>query len=221
LDFFVNTNKIAINTKYIGAFFTAPDALPAADPYLLDAPIPRPMTMRFFRFERRVNFWARTGKPWTPVDYILVLADYFAPVYERIWNALSDDEQYVLYDFSNDRYTNYKNSTVLFKLINKGILVRENNMLDVFSPSFRQFILCKKDTPYIEKLKAVYSVSGTWHNIRIPVMSLIAVVAIFLFTTQAQFMGVVIAGITTLSTLVPMLMRLLTPSSSPGSGARP
>ena len=179
--------------------------------------------MRFFRFERRVSVWARTGKPWTPVEYILVMADYFAPLYEHIWSALSDEEQYVLFDFSNDRYTNFKNSTVLFRLINKGILVPESNMLDVFSPSFRQFVLSKKDTPCIAKLKTVYAVSGTWANIRIPVMSLIAVVAIFLFTTQAQLMGVIIAGITTLSTLVPMLVRLLAPSSgsSPGSAVRP
>ncbi len=137
-------------------------------------------------------------------DVVLALTDYLKPVYADIfWKKLSNDEErYVLYDFAKDRYTNYKNSAILYRLISKGMLVTKEGYLDVFSLSFRQYLLCLPEGDDAERmieLQTKYSVPGTWQSVRVPAIAILLVLGVFLFATKPQ-VSTFIAGLAVLAT---------------------
>jgi hypothetical protein len=137
-------------------------------------------------------------------DRILALTDYLKPVYADIfWKRLSsDEERYILYDFATDRYTNYKNSAVLYRLISKGVLVTKEGYLDVFSLSFRQYLLSLSegdDANRLVELQRKYRLPGTWQSVRVPAIAILLVLAVFLFATQPQ-VSTFLAGLALLAT---------------------
>jgi hypothetical protein len=211
----VKSNKIVIEDAYIRDFFK-PENMPATTTYVKNLTLPTPFSIEFFDRERDFLLWQGRPAQFTQEEFILAMADHFQSVYESIWYDLSDPEKYILLDFSRDRYTNYKNSTILYKLINKGILTEKGDCLDVFSLSFRQYVLSLDNSEDVVRLKTKFKISGAWDSIRIPVMAILAVVAVFLFMTQAAFSSGIIAAITALSTIVPMLVRLFSKSGAAG-----
>src|SRR5258708_20262296 len=68
---------------------------------------------------------------------ILAHEQRFAPLYNGIWNSLSVEEQFILFDFCLAGYTNYKTRELLNKLIDKGILILSDDAFKPFSLSFR------------------------------------------------------------------------------------
>ena len=172
-------------------------------------------------FERSFEGWPN-GKikpgPALQTDFILAMADYLKPVYAHIfWNLLSsDEERYVLYDFAIDRYTNYKNSAVLYRLIAKGVLVPEDEYLDVFSLSFRQFVLSLPDGEYAVKmveLQKKYQIPGTWQSIRVPAIAILLIMGVFLFTTQPQI-STFLAGLAVVATSLGTVLAFVRSSFS-------
>jgi hypothetical protein len=147
-------------------------------------------------------------------EFILQMTTTNATVYQNIWLKLPPEEQYVLYDFALDRFTNYKNSMIISKLVGKGILKYENNQLTFFHPSFRNFILTKKGSPDMEKLKEKFSVGGLWKTIRIPALIIIGVAAIFLILTQENFTHKLAGFITSIGALIPLLMEITKKSAA-------
>jgi hypothetical protein len=107
-----------------------------------------------------------------------------------------------LYDFATDRYTNYKNSAVLYRLISKGVLVTKEGYLDVFSLSFRQYLLSLSegdDANRLVELQRKYRLPGTWQSVRVPAIAILLVLAVFLFATQPQ-VSTFLAGLALLAT---------------------
>jgi hypothetical protein len=135
-------------------------------------------------------------------EFILAMTDYLAPAYQAVWDSLGREEQYVLFDFASDRYTNYKNSAVLYRLISKGVLEHRDGYLDVFSLSFRQFVLNLPDgdnARHLAELQREFRVPGTWQSIRVPAIAILLVMGVFLFTTQPQ-LSTFVTGLALLAT---------------------
>src|SRR6202008_3762778 len=109
-------------------------------------------------------------------DYILETMLDNKVTFQRIWEDLPSSERYFLYDYSDDGYTNYKDSKLLFALYKKGLLRHETDkdQWTMFAISFREFLLRKKGTVEIKRLKQRYSVPGVWSTIRIPALIVIA-----------------------------------------------
>jgi hypothetical protein len=202
-------NQIEIDDSYLHKFLWP--GYPK-ETYLKDFKFPGLLTVGFFGHERNFDEWK--DKPnCTQEEYILAMTDAFGKIYDWIWYDLSPEEQYVLLDFARDRYTNYKNSSILFQLMRKGLLVRTKGVLDLFSLSFRQYILSKRDTAEVAKLKDRFSAPGTWENIRIPVLSIIAVLVIFILKTEAAFTNSLIAMLGTVTTILPILLKMSSKNS--------
>ena len=212
LDIVNSSNIPGGNSSSLTKYFT-PDKMPSPTSYLANLAFPNPFTIKYFDHERNFDIWAERPQQFSQEEFILAMADYFKTNYKAIWNDLDDHEKYILYDFSSDRYTNYKNSIVLYKLISKGVLTQKGECLDVFSLSFRQYVLSLQNTKAITDLKTNFRVYGTWDSVRIPVLAILALVAVFLFITQSAFSSAVVAAITALSTMVPMIIRLFSRSN--------
>jgi hypothetical protein len=191
----VNNNKIAVDPDYLKQFFV-PDAMAGRVSYLKILTIGNtPFSINFLQREK--SFGGAMPGSQGQQEFILALADYLSPVYAAIWKSLSDEEKYILHDFSSDRYTNYKNSTTLYKLVGKGILTTDNRVLDVFSLSFRQYVLSQETAVDITRVRQEFSLPGAWQSIRIPVISILIVMAIFLFKTHPEI-GTFMTGLVAL-----------------------
>ena len=177
--------------------------------------------LKSLRFEHSFDGWPQGSiqpAPALQTDFILAMADYLKPVYAHIfWKLLdSDEERYVLYDFAIDRYTNYKNSAVLYRLIAKGVLVAEDEYLDVFSLSFRQFVLSLPEGEYADKMVEIqkkYQIPGTWQSIRIPAIAILLIMGVFLFTTQPQI-STFLAGLAVVATSLTTVLAFVRSSFS-------
>ena len=137
--------------------------------------------------------------------------------YQKIWNDLDPMERYLLYDFCLDGYTNYRDAATLVKLLEKQILNYHNNELTLFNLAFRNFILTKKGSPEVEKLKQEYSVPGIWQTIRIPALVIIAVAALFLLLTQENVSHKLAGLITSVGALIPLALEISKRAASKSS----
>ena len=140
---------------------------------------------------------------------ILAHEKKFTSLYSNIWNSLSGEEQFVLYDFCVDGYTNYKNRELLNQLMDKGILILMNDAFKPFSLSFRNYVLSKKDSPALNQVMAAGSAGGAWTSLRIPILTLVAVVAIFTAFTQSDFTNKLTAFLTSVLAMFPLVLKFL------------
>ncbi len=154
-------------------------------------------------------------------DYILASSIAFKDAYEFIWQNLSEPEKYVLFDFCIDYYTNYRNVEVFIKLIQKGILVNRNRLdsWEIFSLSFRQYILGKKNTTEIENLLGQFRTAGTWDAFKIAALSVIAVAGVVIVSTQSDLSHKVLALLTSLTALLPLVLRMFQFDTGKPAGA--
>lgn len=139
--------------------------------------------------------------------------------FQSIWSTLSGEERYFLFDFAYDRYTNYKDAELLFRMIKKGLMrfdVRKCEC-NLFSLSFREFVLRKKGSPEIIRLKLRYSVPGVWATIRIPVLIVVAACAFLLLMTQETVTHQVTVLVTSVGAMVPVILEI-TKKFSKGGG---
>ncbi|HEX9510683.1 MAG TPA: hypothetical protein VF939_09375 [Puia sp.] len=140
---------------------------------------------------------------------ILAHEQRFAPLYNGIWNSLSVEEQFILFDFCLDGYTNYKNRELLNKLMDKGILILMDDAFKPFSLSFRNYVLSQKNSQALNQFMAAGSAGGAWTSLRIPILTLVAVVAIFTAFTQNDFTNKLTAFLTSVLALFPLVLKFL------------
>lgn len=140
---------------------------------------------------------------------ILAHEQRFAPLYDCIWKALCEEERFILFDFCLDGYTNYKNKEILNKLMDKGILLLIDDAFKPFSLSFRNHVLSKKESPEFNKFIAAGSTGGAWTSLRIPILTIVAVIAIFTAFTQSDFTNKLTAFLTSMLALFPLVLKFL------------
>jgi len=136
--------------------------------------------------------------------------------FECVWQNLQDKEKYLLYCLANDGLLNQKNESVIYDLLSKNLLVIYNQRIRLISFSFRQFIISRSLTPEEKKLFATMQSGASWANLRTIVLVIIMSVFIFLFLTQQEVSAKIIALITSLSALLPFLLKLGSSSAPAG-----
>ncbi|MDR6763697.1 hypothetical protein J2Y38_003921 [Flavobacterium sp. 2755] len=121
--------------------------------------------------------------PYLRMDYILnINHKQFYKEYNNVWRSLPIETRYVLYDFAQDHFVNYKNKDTLISLMEMGIIDchKLTGRLKMMSLSFRIFILSKnkRDQTFIQKFNN-QSKNGTYSKLRFPII-IIAVSALIL-----------------------------------------
>lgn len=149
-------------------------------------------------------------------EYILSMMVWLTPSYEKLWRALTPEEQFFLYDFALDGYANYKDAAMLTRLTEMKLLLYENSHFRLFSLSFRNFLLHKKGSRDIRKLQAKYAVPGIWETMRVPALVLIAVAGVFIYATQDDLAHKISAVLTSIVAIVPLLLKLAGRGGSAG-----
>lgn len=134
--------------------------------------------------------------------YIQYELDY---TYKSIWKGLNPREKFVLYDFAVDGLANYKTGTTLFNLIHRGILLVRNSQLQFMTQSFHNFILDQsEDRIIVQQLKRAKT-QGSWQNLKVPFLLIVAATGIFIFITQEAVYQKITGLFTSLGSILPLI----------------
>jgi hypothetical protein len=116
------------------------------------------------------------------ISKINVLAENY---FEDLFQSCTVEEQYVLFDISDDMIINPKNEKAIVSLLRKGILVKKCYKINLMNISFRRFVISKLDKATKTKLELVMGKdSGTWQGYRATLV--IIIIALFVFIGMAN-----------------------------------
>jgi len=125
--------------------------------------------------------------------------------YHAIWNSLSNEEKFLLYDLAKDRFVNLRNRKVINQLLSKG-LIRYRDSLQIMNKSFNNFITVAVGYDEEMKMQQELSRKGTWSTVQLVlVFSLVGIVS-FLALAQQDLMPSFNLWIGAVSGLVAMLV---------------
>lgn len=95
---------------------------------------------------------------------ILEVQELAQPYYIALWNTLTKEERFVVYDLAQNDFVNIKNGRAITSLQKKGILIW-NERLRLFNKSFANYVLVanKEEALMMEKEEKN---KGSWHNVR-------------------------------------------------------
>jgi len=142
------------------------------------------------------------------------LIETLKPVYRALWKKLSERHKFILFDFAQDGFANYKAGKDLQALIDKGILFFEDLRLSVMTLSFQEYVLQMKDDTDLNTFLNQAKKEDTWKRIQTPLLILMMCAGIFIFATQEEVYKKITGLITSLTSLLPMLSGMLGGKSS-------
>lgn len=130
------------------------------------------------------------------------------PFYSYIWSCLCRNEKLILYDLVEDGFLNLKNKQLIFKLINKGLIL-PGQYLKIFSNGFSYFIDNTVKPEEVKDIESKITYKGMWRNIRYPIIIILIIITTFIFISQGYSMEKVMAIFAGILTLLATMFRLL------------
>ena len=149
-------------------------------------------------------------------DIILKVQSLADNYYHALWSSCSKAEKYAMYDLAVDGLINTKNREAIYMLMNKGILVKRGT-LKFMNESFRNFILTIINPDDEFKMQMEINRVGTWSKFRTPILLIIIGAAFFIAFAQEAVFNKILAGLTSVLALVPLVLKLNTILSVPSS----
>ncbi|MGA8806404.1 MAG: hypothetical protein WB973_00910, partial [Thermoanaerobaculia bacterium] len=129
---------------------------------------------------------------------------YFA----GLWSSCREDEKLLLYQLAHNGLANGRNRRTLRRLMARG-LVRRNPNLELFSESFRLYVLEAAERENIVTIARENRGASTWDSLRLPFFVIIISFLLVLFATQKDMLTTTTALATALTTGLPILMKLV------------
>lgn len=120
-------------------------------------------------------------------------------------------EKYLLFQFACNGFLNYKNVMEIDDLLERGVLVVENEEVRLFSRVFRAYILTHIRE---EELERSFIRRSPWQRFKIPFLVLLMIAAAFLFFTRQEAWQRISALIAALSTSLGLLSGLFKETAS-------
>lgn len=140
---------------------------------------------------------------------ILEIEELAQPYYMALWNTLTKEERFVVYDVAKDGFVNVKNKQAILSLLKKGVLINKRN-IQLFNESFRNFVLVtnKEEALVMEK---EMKKKGKWANIRtILILITISLIALIGFGQPGFFKNInsIVLALTGIASLLPTFNNL-------------
>jgi hypothetical protein len=137
---------------------------------------------------------------------ILKLQELSIARYSYIWNRLSNEEQFILYQVAKGAMLNLNNREPNRLLFNKGILLLDEHV-EIVSEAFKNFILTSVDLTNIELIEKQSIKTGSWSRFRLPVLLIAASIIVFLFATQQSVLSNLNAIMLSVATLLGVYLK--------------
>lgn len=139
-------------------------------------------------------------------DKVLAIQQMSFPYYHAVWNSLSKEERYIVYDIAKDKFVNTINVNGIMSLLDKGILVYDY-ALRIMNDSFANFVLTKVDSDEALEMEIQSRKKGNWNTAFAVIFLLIISLVVFLSIGQQNFLNELNAFLTAIAALVGLLMR--------------
>jgi hypothetical protein len=130
--------------------------------------------------------------------------------YHHIWQSLSPDERYLVYDLAEEGLVNQTNKYHLSMLIQKGVVKRKEQFgqLELMNDSFRDFILISVNKAEALQIKDELKASGSWSELKTPIMLVVIGILVILIASQQEAFSTIIGYMTAIAALIPTLNAL-------------
>jgi len=141
-------------------------------------------------------------------EFVLKVQALSYNYYLNLWNTLTREEQYVLYDLAEDGLVNYKNFESLTKLYIKGLII-DRGRPEVMNRSFRNFILTevKKTDPVADANERAKN--SPWNTFKTPFYLVLLFVLFFIFYTQQDSFNALTTILTGFTAFIPLLTKFM------------
>lgn len=140
-------------------------------------------------------------------DIILRIQLLAESYYLGLWNTLSKEEKYIIYDLAKDRFVNINNKNGIRSLLEKGLLVYENE-LRIMNESFTNFVLSIIKKGEALTMEKEVRDKGTWSTVSAVLgLTLLGILA-FLFLGNPDFFQDFNAMISVLIAIASVVPRL-------------
>ncbi|HEY9115179.1 MAG TPA: hypothetical protein VIN10_10800, partial [Bacteroidales bacterium] len=142
-------------------------------------------------------------------DKVLNVQDRAQLYYYATWNSMEKREQLLIYDLVTDGLVNYRNLYVIYNLMSRGILTFRNGTLELFNRSFANFVLTIVDKERSFDYDTAARKSGSWANLKLPLLMIIGAILAFIFLTQQKLFNDLFGWFTAAIALIPVLTKIL------------
>ena len=139
-------------------------------------------------------------------DRILTIQQMSYPHYYSVWNSLSKEEKYLVYDMAKDRFINTVNTNGIISLLSKGILVYDHS-LRLMNESFANFVITTVSSEEALEMEMEAKKKGSWSTAFPVIIIVIISLVIFLSIGQQSFLNDINAFLTSIAALVGLLIR--------------
>ena len=138
--------------------------------------------------------------------------------YQILWTRLDERQKFLLFDFSQDGFSNYKSEKDLRQLMNKGLLFFDDLRLTTMTLSFQEYILQMKEDKQISGFIEAAAKEDTWKKLKSPILIGLTCVGVFIFFTQDAVYQKITGLLTSLTSLLPLLTNLFNSKENGESG---
>ncbi|MDB4900867.1 MAG: hypothetical protein JWQ63_148 [Mucilaginibacter sp.] len=128
--------------------------------------------------------------------------------YTYIWQSLTQEEKFLLYDLAEDGLVNSYDNYNLSMLISKGLIIRFNGTLMLFNRGFRNFILTSIGNAEVNRIKNLVKDTGNWGNLKTPLILAILAILVFLIASQQEAYSSIITYITALGAGISGILKI-------------
>ena len=125
--------------------------------------------------------------------------------YAAIWKDLSGRQKYLLLNFIEDGFSNYKAENDLQILMDKGLLCFDDLHLKICTSELRQYILQIKNDPDITLFQTTTIKEDGLKKFKVPVLLVLAGIGLFIFFTQDAIYQKITGLLASLSSMMPLL----------------
>jgi hypothetical protein len=129
--------------------------------------------------------------------------------YFSIWQSLSKEEKFLLYDLAEDGLVNSYDQTTLDLLLERGLIVHRDGRLRIFTRGFRHFVLGGLGPIEMGKIIEKINDNRNWNRIRIPLVLISLTILAFILSSQREASTKLITSLGALVTVIPAIINFL------------
>ncbi len=143
-----------------------------------------------------------------------ITSHYF---YTYIWQSLTKEEKFLLYDLAEDGLVNPFDDYNLSMLISKGLIIKPDGTLRLFNKGFRNFILTSIGASEVNRIKAQVKDNGNWSSLKVPLIIALLAIAGFLIASEQEAYSKIITYVTAIGAGIPAVLKIFSLFPSGGT----
>lgn len=128
--------------------------------------------------------------------------------YMYIWQSLTREEKFILYDLAEEGLVNSFDEYNLSMLISKGAIIQDDGRLKLFNRGFQDFILTAIGTSEAMKIRNEIKDNGNWSALKGPLQLIIIAILGFLFASQQETYSKILTYAAALGAGIPTVLKL-------------